>query len=52
MVKTKEEDTQMSTRYTNGLVEPMGCVKIPTDAEEQEELLKTNEKVSCIQDYL
>ena len=52
MVKTKVEDVQITKGQNAGLVEPTGCVKIPTHAQLQKELLQKNEKYDYNQDYL
>ena len=38
MVKTKVEDVQIANGQNAGLVEPTGCVKIPTHAQLEREI--------------
>jgi len=52
MVKNKVENVLVSKGQSNGLIEPQGCVQIPTHMEEMEEIQKTNAKPSYIVNYL
>jgi hypothetical protein len=48
MVKNKVENVSITKGQSNDLIEPYGCVQIPTHNEEMEEVRKVNARVNYL----